>query len=237
MSDIIRFESQYLNAVPIRLENIEGNHDFIMMRLLIKQLVLMNIIKNKFLVVKKLLLYFNVYITSNFQNGLVQPEFLKRTMYLMVLKNLAKNDDLSMESSLMHTFNEGFAELIKIVTMVRQLSFSKKLMIQVLLDWPDLLSGNENFRSVVDTAMVENREEMLNELNLQRQIGLELLPRDFVFKFDDRTYDVFIDKHAKHKIFCESIEQVMQKSALMEMKSLLLPFLENLERMDQAQSQ
>ena len=223
--------------MPIRLENIESNHDLVMMRLLIRQIVLMNIIKNKFLIVKKLLMYFNTYIGSNFQNGLVQPEFLKRTMYLMVLKNLAKNDDLSMESNLMHTFNEGFAELIKIVTMVRQLNFSKKLMIQVLLDWPDLLSANENFRSVVNTAMVENKDEMLHELNLQRQTGLELLPKDFVFRFEDRTYDVFIDKHAKHKIFCESIEQTMQKSALMEMKSLLLPFLEGLEQMDHGHNQ
>ncbi len=202
-----------------------------MMRLLVKQLILMNIIKNKFLVVKKLLLYFNVYLATNFQTGLVQSEFLKRTMYIMVLKNLGKNDDFSMETNLIQTFNEGFAKLIKIVTMVRQMSFSKKLMIQVLLDWPDLLSDNENFRAIVDKAMVENKEEMLHELNLQRQTGLELLPRDFVFKFDDRTYDVFIDKHAKHKIFCESVEQMIQKSALSEMKSLLLPFLENLEQM------
>ena len=85
--------------------------------------------------------------------------------------------------------------------------------------------------------MVENKDEMLHELNLQRQTGLELLPKDFVFRFEDRTYDVFIDKHAKHKIFCESIEQTVQKSALMEMKSLLLPFLEGLEQMDHGHNQ
>ncbi len=202
-----------------------------MLRLLIKQFLLMNIIKNKFLIVKKLLQFLDDHLEKNFHSGFIQPEFLKRTMYLMVLKNLTKDDEFSVESSLMSCFNEGFSELIKIVTMVRQLSFSKKLMIQMMLDRPDLMESNQNFRSIVNLAMTQSPDEMLTELDIQKENNQKRMPLDFEFDFGQRSYDVFIDNHAKHKIFCESVEQMIQREALSEMKALLLPFISDLEKL------
>lgn len=208
-------DEQFLNEVIIRSENLV-NQRALLIRVFISQLILLNIIKQKALVSHKLIGYFRTYRAMR-QNVKVTSQIqIKRILHILISKNFL-GDDNSQSQGLMSSFNQTFGEIIGIVTKVRDLTFSKKMLAQVMLDYPEVLLENMNFREYVS----QFNHELLGEVLAENQRNMNLALPDFKFDTSNRVYNIFIDRHAKHKIFCEQVEEFSGKRLLRGIQDLL----------------
>lgn len=208
-------DEQFLNEVIIRPENLVSQR-VLLLRVFISQLILLNIIKQKALVSHKLINYFKAYAAMRLNEKVTSQVQIKRILHILISKNFL-GDDTSQSQGFMSSFNQTFGEIIGIVSKLRDLEFSKKMLAQVMLDYPEVLLRNMNFREYAS----QFNHELLDEVLVESKQNTNLTLPDFKFDTEKRVYNIFIDRHAKHKIFCEQVEEFSGKRLLRGIQDLL----------------
>ena len=209
-------EKVYLNELSIRSQNI-SNAKLVIIRTLISQLLLLNIIKQKTMVSELLIQYFEEHISnSNLMTKTSNPVQIKRILHILISKNFL-NEDSSQNSSFMQSFNQTFSEIIEIVTKLKSLNFTNKMALQVSNDFPELLESNPFFKNYYDGIPENERLNSKNEIAENK----DLKKSDFVFIVFDKVFRLFLDRHAKHKIFSESVDDFNMRRILTGIQGVL----------------
>lgn len=208
-------ESQFMNEFIIRNQNIVEPR-LLVLKVLLHQLTLLNVIKQKTMVSQILMAYFDTFLNDYKSKKTTNAVQIKRILHILISKNFL-NDDSTHNSTFMFNFNQTFSEIIEIITKVRNLEFTNKMFLQVVMDYPSVYENNVSVRDYYDQFSVNQLD--LEKLELKANPKLE--KADFRFDVVDRVYNLFVDRHAKHKIFCESVEEFNVKRLLRNIQSIL----------------
>lgn len=205
----------FLNEFLIRSQNLRDQR-LILLRVFIQQLVLVNIIKQKSLVSKRLILYFENHISSSRTAKGGNSTQIKRILHILISKNFLGDDSVS-SRGFMENFNQTFSEIIGIISQIRNLNYSDAMLGQVLADYPALPKENPFFGRFV-FEMPETR--VLKALESACSPAGELKP-DFLFNVHNKVYTVSLDRHSKHKIFYESVAESSARDLLRKIQGIL----------------
>lgn len=209
-------EKDFMNEFLIRNQNITNNK-LIVLKILIQQLILLNVIKQKTLVSERLIDYFEDFMKDYKNKKTANPVQIKRILHILISKNFM-NDDCTQNSNFMFNFNQTFSEIIEIITSVRNLEFTNKMMAQVAIDYPAVFDKNPSFKTFYESFEPEELLKQKDELVLNQKLEIS----DFNFNISNRVYNLFIDRHAKHKIFFESVEEFNVKRLLKTIQEILV---------------